>query len=494
MEPAPGPEPAPDPRSHEIAQPRARGVDTGRMTNKIVAFVLAAAAGCGSVMSPPHGSGGGDDDTGSNGSGSDEGPPPPPATPLTFYGAIKDERNDQIAFVNGSPVHTHTGAATQIQGNGDCPAIYKYAYLTDRTPKFGREATANPLAFLIQGNDTVDPGASSFQVRTEDNRVLVAWKDMTPDADNIYTLTLNRDDGAELGTYVGKLYVDARFHDSSGAETIKTQCFENHPLQAPLQVAAPERATLFGLSLTNHSAISPLLNGGAGIDVEDVAIVQNTGETLDISFDFTAAVGSSSIGTFDEYVVTTVTPYTIVSAPVCSGTLPCDIAYVPPATQTSTLTQPQGGALVERLVDDTTHETICTGTSNLRCTIPARGLNDSPHGYHLIIADSSEKSLWPATGPFGDYQVTNTFFATGVEYAPAMQCTKPSARTVNNIEYDICREVTTYVRVIGLASASTNFGAMSFAAKSNVGEPAIPTLSAGALTFPAVTWDGGSRT
>lgn len=463
------------------------------MTNKIVAFVLAAAAGCGSVMSPAHGSGGGDDDTGSNGSGSDEGPPPPPATPLTFYGAIKDERNDQIAFVNGSPVHTHSGAATQIQGNGDCPAIYKYAYLTDRAPKFGREATANPLAFLIQANDTVDPGASSFQVRTEDNRVLVAWKDMTPDADNIYTMTLNRDDGAELGTYVGKLYVDARFHDSAGAETIKTQCFEHHPLQAPLQVAAFQPSTLFGLSLTAKSPLAALLNTGEGIAVDSFAITQYTAEPIDLTFTAPPPTGQGTRSATNEYVAISSKIILPTHAPRCGGTPdPCAPLTVAPVSFTQTAAFSTGWQL--RIVDDVTGSAICNQSSEmqLRCVIPARTANESPHTYHLVIADSAESSVWPTltAATFGDYQLTANFYATGQELDTVVYCTDTD-RTDTGIGY--CDQQTTYTRINALDAAKLVIDPINVIATSNVGDAAFPSIAADALSVPAQTWDGGSR-
>ncbi|HEX7703254.1 MAG TPA: hypothetical protein VF403_21090, partial [Kofleriaceae bacterium] len=366
--------------------------------NQLLALSIAAAAGCG-VVNPalPAGATDAGSDTGS-GSGSDMGSdmdPPGSHPPGTIYGHIKDERGDTIDFSSGWPVHTHAGPSVDVSSG--CPAVYKYAYLTSKlAPTFGREVTPNPLAFRVQTDAaSTDSTVSAYRVRTDDGHTLLDWTPMSPDGDGVYTMALHRDDNEQmqlLGVGVQKMYIDARFRDTSGSETISTSCWDNHPLAAPLQVEQVVDGALFGMTLPASSPISTMLNmadvtdGMTGADVATLPIVQTTAEQSSITIATPKPTGTGAETAATLYLLQSVSSVSLSCGPVVFD----DGCAELPLTRTPLGSSgPVDGTWILRVVDDATNAVVCSTTGgdlSLNCTIPGRASGEPPHGYHAVLS------------------------------------------------------------------------------------------------------------
>ena len=485
--------------------------------NNLFVLAIAAAAGCGAVT-PSTGPSGpsGDDDTGSGttGSGSDTGSGSGTAgahAPGPLTGHIKDERADSIDFSTGVPVHNHTGSSVDLSSG--CPAVYKYAYLTSTmAPIYGQELTKNPLSFQVQTDlGTTDANASEYRVRTSDGQTLLDWTSTQPDANGVYTMELHRDDAATmaaLGTYVGKVYIDARFHDMHGVETLDTACWENHPLAAPLQVFQADVSSLFTMSLPAHSPLSIVLNAeawqldhGSGADTVVLPIVQTTAEPVTITLATPNPTGSASETGVDMYLPTNVATVSLACGPDVYDP-GCDSPKPPAALATSTAVA-LTAAWTLRVIDVASATAICgidsdnIGTT-LSCTIPARLANEGPRAYRAVLA-MSQTSIAPSTNVFaayGEYSVaatTGTVMYTGTYADTSQACTLH--RTITNpktqVVYTSCSQQTTYSHVIALDKAHIDFDAIHFSMLSSVGEPAMPVVPVASLTFAAHSWDAG---
>jgi hypothetical protein len=466
------------------------------MTTNTLFVSLLLATGCGAMNGTP---GLGDDGSGSgSGSGSDVSDPPGSHPPDQIYGHIKDERGDTIDFSTGEPVHTHAGEAIDLSAG--CPAVYHYAYLHSRTPaRYGRQLTTNPLAFKITtAASSLDPSATAYRVRTEDNHVLLDWTPMTGDADGVYTMELHRDDGAAmaaLGTSTGKMFIDARFRDTAGNETVDTGCWDNHPIAAPLNVATPTAGELFGMTLPANSRISRMIDG-PGVFASSTAITQQTAEPINITIKAAASAGTGSQTSAELWIATTV------GSP--QGVADCDlIDCAPPhyVTTYGSTAKPLAGLNTLVVTDDLTGNNLCVSDpgADLTCTVPARSPGEAPHGYHLLLDHSRETSIDHPNDLFGAGEITIGTTSYTAERLPNVdRCTHmlPHTNPNTGITGVYCVQTTSFAHLIAMDKARIDFEAMAFTISASTGAAVpevVPYLPATSLTFPAGTWDAGDK-
>lgn len=473
-------------------------ITTRMKANQLFCLSIAAAAGCGAVnMSAPAA---GDDAGLGSGSGSDM-DPPGSHPPGTIYGHIKDERGDTIDFSTGEPVHSHAGPSVDLSTG--CPAVYKYAYLTSKqAPSFGSEVTLNPLAFHVQTDPaSSDPTASEYRVRTDDGHTLLDWTPMAPDADSVYTMTMHRDDSAPmqaLGTSVQKMYVDARFRDTSGTQTTVTGCWENHPLAAPLQVGQLTNGALFGMTFAASSPISAVLEsnlaGNWGGIVATLPFVQTTAEATAITVALPKPTGTETVAALTVDIPTSVTTVSLECGPVTFD--PGCNHYR--ATRTALDSSgPLIGVWDLHVIDDASGTWICSNNGvddgavvREPCTIPAR-TDGPPRGYHVVLSLSSSNLAPIAHAFYDEYTVAAKHF-TGTAPTDDSGCSQFRTRLINNVAYTSCVQTTTASLTTALQTAHIDFDAITFGMTSNVGEPVMPTVAPAALALPAQSWDAGN--
>jgi hypothetical protein len=470
-----------------------------KVINILVASTLVA---CGAVNAP---STPGDDDSGSgsdmgSGSGSDA-----PHAPGQLYGSVHDERGDAIDFSTGVPVHTHDGPLVQL-GTG-CPAVYKYAYLLDQqAPLYGLQSQKNPLVWQVSTDvASIDPGETSYRVRSDDGRTLLDWIDVTPDAHGLYTIELHRSGDhplAALGTDSGKMYIDVRFHDSAGTETIHTGCWEHHPLAAPLQVIAPAQSDLFQMTLPLNSAISKAMNPVSivnyGVDVLSERIIQSTGEPITIAVALPQPTGHVAVTYVSEYPMT----HSLAASAPCpsSTTGPCSIAV--PAKDTESTT----GDLVSsrwstRVVDETgalvcqsDFSTTKIGVSG--CTLPARAANSTPKNYRLIVSVGDVRALEIPRAVAGDPYAEHTLNLasyTGTLQPDAMwACINVVSNGSGGYS---CTSFLYHAWITALSTAHIDFDPMTIGidAATTPSSESLPAADA-TTTTTGMSWDAGTET
>jgi hypothetical protein len=382
-----------------------------------VAVSLSALGACAAqsgAVNHGTGSGSGSDD-GSDidagvGSGSNEGSAVPPPPPGTLYGSVFDERADTIDFSTGEPVHTHTGATIDLSQG--CPVVYKYAYLEDQAdPVFGSQTNVNPLEWHVTSQvGSLDDSATAYRVRLDNGTVALDWTTAAaPDDTGLYTVQLYRNGTpsvTQLGDNTGKMYIDMRFRDTSGNETVDTACWENHPMAAPLEVQPAVQSDLFGWTLPAHSPISTAINTASidataeeqiGASVYSQTIVQHTAEPVTLHLDHSAITAMASTTFHYADIATAETTVDEICNPNCvSDDIP------PPTTTTA------AGALTAtwnmHVIDSATNAIVChnpDGASPVSaidgCVLPARAANAAPHSYQLVIAMSDAQSIDPDT-------------------------------------------------------------------------------------------------
>ncbi|MEP6864417.1 MAG: hypothetical protein ABJE66_27595 [Deltaproteobacteria bacterium] len=445
------------------------------------------------------GSGSGSDSGSGAGSGST-------IPPNVMVGSIYDERNDVIDFGSGQPVHTHTGAQTDLSSG--CPAVYKYAYLMDQhAPQFGHENVANPLAWKIRSDSVaLDTTATAYRVRDANNAVLADWTSITADAQGVFHVSLFRDAIPKLGTTTGQVHVDVRFRNVGGSDMIDSACFDNHPLAAPLSIAPAKPGALFSYSFANHSKISQLLNF-KGPSVYDLPITQYTAEPVALTVHVPAAMYTATRLTADTYVKTSdsTTPIvcpdyfhgacaqTAIPAPVYANVLSPNVA-----TQTS-----QWVAIV---TDDIANQPICEATTGgsdvIACMLPGRAANEVPHAYHvgIILLEAGELAppfLGQISG-YADYTAGAKYFTSVAPVANALVTCANVAQigvyTDPNYHFE-CHDTASYEHVSALKEAKLDFPAYSF------GVTTAPTATSTFVTPPntpasyfqmgADSWDSG---
>ena len=360
-----------------------------------------------------HGSGSGTDmgsgsavsmGSGSNGSAQ---PPPPPGT---LYGSVLDERGDQIDFSTGEPVHTHAGPSIDLATG--CPAVYKYAYLEDQTdPTFGRQTAINPLEWHVTSQvGSLDDDLTAYRVRLPDGTIALDWTAAAaPDADGLYTIRLYRNVVSAIGDHTGKMFVDVRFTDTAGNETVDSACWENHPMAAPLEVQAAATSDFFTWSLPAHSPISTAINTASidstateqlGASMFTQGFVQHTAEPVTLHLDHNAITGTTSSFVV-QYLANGITRTEAVPCAAVDPTI-CAPAPTPspPITRTGTLQ----ATWDIRVIDPATGAMLCHNPDTLGggseaidgCVVPARGAAEAPHPYQIIYSMSDTTSIQPA--------------------------------------------------------------------------------------------------
>ena len=486
-------------------------------------FVVAALGALGACAAQNsaavhHGTGSGsgsDDDSGDmdagvgsdGGSGSGSGSAIVP--PGTLYGSVLDERNDAIDFSTGEPVHTHQGAAIDLSQG--CPAVYKYAYLEDAAdPMFGSQSNANPLQWLVKSQvGSLDDSATAYRVRLDDGTVALDWTSaQAPDDTGLYTVRLYRNGTpsvTQVGDHTGKMYLDMRFRDTQGNETVDTACWENHPLAAPLEIQAAAQSDLFGWTLPAHSAISTAINtasidGSAaeqvGASIDTQTILQHTAEPVTLHIDHDTILANASNEVVQMNIVTTQRTVT----EDCIGIDQDECNAWPAAPGPTTFDGALTATFDIRVVDSASGAIVCHNPDGSAswvqaidgCVLPARTSTEPPHAYTLIYSINNATSIAPLPGSaaheatvrnYLEQPFTGTLSAvgdqTGCAEVSGDQCLKPD---VGGLDYF-------------LDKAHIDFDAFSLivqtAPDANASLEAIGSYATPSLSVAAASWDAG---
>ncbi|HEX4451245.1 MAG TPA: hypothetical protein VH143_10270 [Kofleriaceae bacterium] len=469
------------------------------------------------------GSGSGSDDSGDmdagvgSGSGSDEGSGSGSGSaivpPGTLYGSVLDERNDAIDFSSGEPVHTHTGAATDLSQG--CPAVYKYGYLEDAAdPMFGSQTNANPLEWHVTSQvGSLDDSATAYRVRLDDGTVALDWTSaQAPDDNGLYTVRLYRNGAPSVtpvGDHTGKMYLDMRFRDTLGNETVDTACWENHPMAAPLEIDAATHSDLFNTTLSAHSPISPAINtasldGAAeekvGMAVFSQEIYQHTAEPVTLHIDHSAITAIASMTSYTTSIAVTST----LIDQACA-TVGCNTFINVPKTASSS--GPLAATWNMQVYDVASWTIVCHNPDGVSpasaidgCVLPARTTSEPPHHYELVIAMSGAQSIDPdATGTLsiGEQSVVDTAgVTTSFTGALTNGATACPAHTLPNGTTE-CETKTHYDVVTALDDAMIAFNPFSqiyeTAPDSNASLEAIGAyVPSTSLTLAGAVWSAGS--
>jgi hypothetical protein len=455
-------------------------------TTMLKSLVLLSMVGCGSVDTPD-----GEPDA------MEEPTDPTEPTPEIRFlgGSVRDERADQVDFSSGEPVHTHAGAPIALTEAG-CTTIYKYGYLLDRAPTFGREATANPLAMRFQAPNVapLDPTASAYRILADDGAVMKAWTTLTPDADGNFTVSLFRDEIEGLDE-PGERRLDVRFRDTNGTEKVASVCWNLHALAAPLLVEAPTSSTLsgslFSLSLPGDTPMASVINGnGNGVaKVADVRIVQQTTEPVNISVALSVPSMTYTARSVDDYVAdgagASVYPC---GTDRCTTTPPADPLDI---TRTGSLT----GVWSMYVIDEASGEVVCVGEESVPCKIPGRGEAAAPHAYRVVAGVGALEALRPPTQIVLD-QVLQGFSFLGAILESRDVCTSQRVRidASGNETYQ-CMTSIRYTRFMALDHAEVELTPASFTFSTitqadRMGAP-LHHLATSTLSTPAMSWDSG---
>ncbi len=498
------------------------------MQNLSKIFAVAAVAALGACAAQPNaavhhgtGSGSGSDDSGDMdagvGSGSDDGSGSGSGSavvpPGTLYGSVLDERNDAIDFSSGEPVHTHQGAAIDLSQG--CPAVYKYAYLEDAAdPVFGSQSNANPLEWHVTSQvGSLDDSATAYRVRLDDGTVALDWTSaQAPDDTGVYTVRLYRNGTpsvTQLGDHTGKMYLDMRFRDTSGNETVDTACWENHPLAAPLEIDAATHSDLFTATLAAHSPISPAINTASidgtaeekvGMAVFSQEIYQHTAEPVTLHIDHSAITAMANMTAYTTQIaVSTAT----IDQPC--ATVGCNTFVNVPKTTSSS--GPLSATWNMQVYDVASWTIVCHNPDGASpasaidgCVLPARTASEPPHHYELVIAMSGATSIDPdATGTLsiGEQSVVSTAGVT-TSFTGALTdgATSCPARTLPNGTTE-CATQTHYDSVTALDDATIAFNPFSqiyeTAPDSNASLETIGAyVPSTSLTLAGAVWSAGS--
>lgn len=476
------------------------------MKSTVLMMVLASGFGCGNVQTT--GGGNGDDPGADAGIGSGNGEidgsvtPPPDAPPLDpgvlgfVPTPIHDERGDTIDFTTGEPVHTHSGATVQLGATG-CPAVYKYAYLLDANPAFGRQVTQNPLAWQIQtpATATLDQAQSAYRVVAESGQVLIAWTALpATDATNHTTVTLNRAALPALDQ-AGKLHLDVRVRDTAGVEQVVHACWDHHPLAAPVAIEAPRKATtanaLYAMTLLANSPISTLMSGLATTtpDVVEQRIVQQTAEPVEISVNLGAVSGTYTSTVVDDFI-----PTGAGDTGDCE-VVSCDTSPVPDPADMVRSGALTGGAWTYRLIDEVSGHTVnnCGGAAGARCTLPPRAAGEAPHPYRMVASLGQVQGPMPTSEVYELFRGGMTFTGRMVLFSSITRCTFVKSRPVNGTIVSVCMASSIYEEMHALDRTTVNLGAISVSVSSAIPNQALaPVPYYGAsTTLPPSSWDAG---
>jgi hypothetical protein len=405
---------------------------------------------------------------------------------------IKDERGDTIDFTKGEPFHTHAGATVDLAAAG-CPVVYKYGYLMDATIPYGVNVTANPLAWHIKVTDMkLAAGSQAFRVRTDDGTVVRDWSAMpAADANGVSTIELTRKGGtapiAALGTRTGQFFVDVRARDWSNNETVKSICFDHHPLQAPVAVAPFQNGSLFGLSLGSDVPASWIYSGGGTVELVSQTITQQTAEPTTVTWTASSSAFTYGKGTYDGYATEEKAEQIYClsgnTEPKCNTSAPAATTGFQSLTGTFT------PALSVAVIDAVNGQTVATSTgASVTLTLPARAANAAAHAYRFVVSTAPMAALQPTAigSAWGDYSLLGSIF-TGALSPTKVQCV--SLVDTSWGPKTMCARVAYHVRFSGIDEAWLN---MSFASRVQQSGVDAPYVSASVLASGAKSWDSGN--
>lgn len=423
-------------------------------------FLLAAA--CSANVDNSGGPGGGGDDEGGEGVGNDD---------IRFrLTKVADERADVIDFASGEPVHTHAAPATPL-GGADCPDVYKHAYLMDAAaPPFGREVTANPLAWTIEA-----AGHAEYRLRTED-ATLRDWTTVDGDA-----IELRRD----VVTAAGKHLLDVRVGDS-----VATTCFMFHPLAAPIEALAPAAATggLADMTFGAGSPISKLL-GDEYTAVFAQRFAHHTAEAVELVIDVTKPAATFDRRAVDDYIaLAPVAQQTVcydangpTGAAICTDT--SAIPSVNIETASGALTT---GAWALRVFDESANAVSAScAVTGLRatCHLPARAPTGAAQRYRAILYVANIPQLAPfGNAAVGEVALLGTAF-TGRILETQKRCAEFRNKTIGGVEVSWCIKEAHYVHVQGMDTVKLAFAPQTLFT--------LTTTASTPFAQPAFTWDAG---
>ena len=458
------------------------------MTKNMLVVVLAA-VGCGNVMNPS----GGSDDAAEQPDGGMPDAAEVPIDPKVLSivpTEWKDERNDAIDFSTGEPVHTHQGAGVTIAGGGGCPEAYRYAYLMDRAPAFGRQVTQNAIEIEIAvPTIALDESASMYRLTTAGGLTAIPWTPIgAVPASRRVRVAMHRDDTAMLGTYEGGLHFDVRVRDTAGTEQLVSACWMHHPMAAPLHVEAAQSA-LGSTSLTARSlstvsgAIDVIIPGGTPPDVFSARITQQTAEQVALSFAVPPPTGTFS-ATIAQVYLATATPV----APGNCDDYPesCDMSPAPALAPITASGAISTGTWSWTVVDETaTQKMTCPGGV---CTIPGRAVGAAPHTYRVTIGGTGFSNLWPHPTLAGLREITVAAGTVAGVWLTANKVTRCShLKTLNGIT--ACIAMVEYTELVALDRATLAMPPATV--QILTGNAPVPYLPNGAVTTPPVSWNGG---
>ncbi len=464
---------------------------------KNMLVVVLAAVGCGNVMNP---SGGSDDaaDMPDGGTESDAGETPVDPMVLSIVPTQwKDERNDAIDFSTGEPVHTHQGGGVTITGGGACPTAYRYAYLMDRAPAFGRQVTQNAMEIEVAvPTIALDQSASAYRV-TAAGSVLIPWTPIgAVPASGRARIALHRDEAPMLGTYEGELHLDVRVRDMAGAEQLVTACWMHHPMAAPVHVEPPQAAlgpssiTARQLSTASSHPIDVIVPTSSALPaVYSARITQQTAELVAVSF--APAVPS---GTFSSTLAHVYLATGTLSVPGNCDDFPesCDQSPLPAPTTTVASGALTTGAWSWTVVDEVSGEKLPCAAFG--CDLPGRAPGAAPHTYRVTIAGSEFTNLWPQPGTLNALREVTVAAGTvpGVWMTSnkVARCTR--LKTINGIT--ACAALAEYTELVALDRATLAMPVTTVqvvTGNSSIPGAPVPYLANGAVMAPAVNWNGG---
>lgn len=423
---------------------------------------------------------------------------------------IRDERGDAISFLANGPAHQHAGPIVTL-GGADCPAVYKYAYLTGaQAPTYGTENAVDPLAFSFAATGLgLDPQTAQYRVR-DASHVILDWTPMTADAAGTYGVVLHRDGEhavPAIGTTGGMYFVDARIHDWQDREVTASTCWDHHPLPAPVQLGTPIGATGPDAlpAFTISSPLSRLITAGAPVGVFEAPLVQSTAEPVHVQLTWTQPTGSYSMTVVNDWVApvedVVSIPCGITCGPSgcdpepatdarCASTVPVD-----PADQTLTGALP-GGAWHVHVIDAATGASVTECNATGGCDLPGRAAGAPPRAMIVRAEVDQLAGLQPWSGGIGEFVLEGLPF-TGLppaESATTGRCTNKTSVATSRGNKWTCNKVRTYTRLTAYDRLALGFNpprvTMSTALSVSTPLAPPPYLPNGA-TGSTLSWDGG---
>jgi hypothetical protein len=408
---------------------------------------------------------------------------------------VYDEQSDVIDFSSGEPVHT-AGTVTVDLGGEGCPVLRKYAYLMDASVPYGKRTAPNPLAWHFKLDDTrMGTASPMFRVRTT-SATVQDWKNIpSPDADGIYTVELTRNGGAnaipQIGTVSGDYDLDILATDWSGNQTTKTWCWDNEPMQPPVEVAPMVKGGLFSLSFPNDTPAAQLIAPGGAVELATQTVTQLTGDPTTFSWSAQATAIQYGKRTFDDYIVEEKAEQFFclngtASDPRCatSWSGPAAAGY---ATVIGALTP----KITIAVIDLATNQTIADGTgltssATLAVTLPGRAAGAAPHAYKIVVRAAAMSELQPPSlgTAFGDYAFEGLFYVGEPAQAAGVHCSS-MVQTQWGPE---CQQVAYHYRVSALDQVTLGF-TLGTSMMQN-GWP--PSYNAAAWSTGSVVWDSGN--